>query len=312
MSRIVLAPVAALAFAAGACVFTLGPIEQVKPSIDAEVVDAPADASTDGPCDPTKPFQQPTRITALDTDANDELWPRLTPDELTMVFSTKRAPANAFGAFITTRSARDAEWAAPTSIDGISAAGAFDSDPMITPDGDRLFFASNRGGGSADIYSATRDRNGAFVNPLLVPELNTNADEFQPFVAFDGSEIWLTRVIANQSRILRAESNGGTIAQPNVVPELTSTGDDWLPTPSADGLTLYFASTRPGGKGDYDIWVARRPTKTSPFERPSIVDELDGPALDAPGWLSVDGCRLYFHRCRESTSCDLFLAEKPK
>jgi hypothetical protein len=42
------------------------------------------------------------------------------------------------------------------------------------------------------------------------------------------------------------------------VSEVNSTTADGCPIESADGRSLYFASTRPGGVGGNDIWVAHR------------------------------------------------------
>ena len=42
----------------------------------------------------------------------------------------------------------------------------------------------------------------------------------------------------------------------NLGPVVNSPAGDRQPTISADGYTLYFASNRSGGEGDWDIWQA--------------------------------------------------------
>lgn len=55
---------------------------------------------------------------------------------------------------------------------------------------------------------------------------------------------------------------------PGTSTELNTASADGCPILSPDGLDLYMASTRPGGLGLNDIWVAHRDTKTAPFGAP--------------------------------------------
>jgi hypothetical protein len=70
-------------------------------------------------------------------------------------------------------------------------------------------------------------------------------------------------------------------------PVLASVSDsNWNTDPrlSPDDLTLYFESNRPGGLGDYDVWMATRSTTADPWSAPVDFTEVDS-AL-AEGWLS--------------------------
>src|SRR5688572_377221 len=49
---------------------------------------------------------------------------------------------------------------------------------------------------------------------------------------------------------------------------LNSPDNDLSPFVSADGLSLYFATTRPGGAGGEDLWVAHRSSTTTDFGAP--------------------------------------------
>jgi len=85
----------------------------------------------------------------------------------------------------------------------------------------------------------------------------------------------------------------------NLGPVVNSEYDDQLPSISADGLELYFMSRRPGGVGDWDIWVARRETTHDPWEEPANL----GPVVNSSGedWapcISADGLELYFEAKR--------------
>src|SRR5262249_2371281 len=82
----------------------------------------------------------------------------------------------------------------------------------------------------------------------------------------------------------------------------------------ADGLELYFASTRAGGAGAEDIWVARRSSKSAQFGAPTNVAELNTAQLDEPSWVSADGCRILFASLRPGGKGDrdIWMATKPK
>ena len=63
---------------------------------------------------------------------------------------------------------------------------------------------------------------------------------------------------------------------------------------TADGQELYFHSSRPGGHGQYDIWVSRR--GGNEWLPPENVDIVNSPEID--GWpsLTQDGKELWFTR----------------
>jgi hypothetical protein len=64
-------------------------------------------------------------------------------------------------------------------------------------------------------------------------------------------------------------------------PELNTPALDGCPILSPDGLSLYMASTRPGGVGMLDIWVARRPHRHAPWGAPQNLGEpVNSPADD--------------------------------
>src|SRR5262249_44706445 len=51
----------------------------------------------------------------------------------------------------------------------------------------------------------------------------------------------------------------------NLGPTINSSAADSEPLISPDGLSLYFSSNRAGGRGQYDIWVATRPSADAAF-----------------------------------------------
>ncbi|MGE5636347.1 MAG: hypothetical protein ACM3UV_05325 [Nocardioidaceae bacterium] len=68
-----------------------------------------------------------------------------------------------------------------------------------------------------------------------------------------------------------AQGHGRDVAAWSPATELVAVNGpalDGCPFPSRDGLRLYIASTRPGGFGGLDVWVAERASERSPWEAP--------------------------------------------
>ena len=73
---------------------------------------------------------------------------------------------------------------------------------------------------------------------------------------------------------------------------MNSVAHDGCPIESPNGKQLYIASTRTGGYGKNDIWVAERPDKTAPFgpmqNLGSAINTADNEFCPTPlggGWL---------------------------
>jgi hypothetical protein len=80
----------------------------------------------------------------------------------------------------------------------------------------------------------------------------------------------------------------------NLGPVVNSSASDGSPDISPDGLTLYFDSGRPGGQGDWDIWVTTR-TPGGDWGTPvPLPAPVNGPYADSGPSLSADGLSLYF------------------
>jgi len=102
----------------------------------------------------TAPWNDQGDILELLPSADDG-FPTLTPDGLTMYFETNRD--GQLHIFSTTRQTLSASWSSPSVVAETTSDGD-ESDPSISADGHRLFFGSDRSGGSGldDLYEATR------------------------------------------------------------------------------------------------------------------------------------------------------------
>jgi Tol biopolymer transport system component len=84
---------------------------------------------------------------------------------------------------------------------------------------------------------------------------------------------------------------------------LNSSAEDFAPAISKNGLSLYFTSTRPGGFGGEDLWVARRSRRDGPWATPvNLGPILNTDANERSPALSRNGHHLYFATTRPGGS----------
>jgi WD40-like Beta Propeller Repeat len=88
--------------------------------------------------------------------------------------------------------------------------------------------------------------------------------------------------------------------------ELNTPFQDGCPIQSPDGLRLYMATTRPGGPGLLDIWVARRASADAPWGAPHALPAPVNSAADDFCPTPVRGKGLFFvSRRTTASSCGL-------
>jgi hypothetical protein len=103
----------------------------------------------------------------------------------------------------------------------------------------------------------------------------------------------LVLVVALPISIANADFTFGEAT--NLGPTINSSSGDAPDCFSSDGLEMYFDSGRPGGYGNWDIWVARRQTIDDDWGQPmNLGPKINGPATDSCASISLDGLELYF------------------
>jgi hypothetical protein len=282
---------------------------------DAAPGDASLDAAPTGPrCDLSKPFGTPFPVAELPATSTHTT-PRLSADELTIYFTTNNADAGSdlsMAARAGTSDAFGAEKLLPQST------ASNDNDPSVSADQLSLYFHSNRSGATTDLFVATRASTsvpfGAAV-PVTTLDL-AKANEAHAYYRSAGAELWFVSDRdggAGGFDIYVAKRTDGGFAAPKRVVELSSTAQDWQPQPSEDGLTMLFASDRDGGAGKMDLWLARRADAAAPFGKPTPLTELNSANIEQAGWLSADGCRIWFSSGRGAADVRqrIFHAERP-
>ncbi|MBI1768378.1 MAG: PD40 domain-containing protein [Bacteroidetes bacterium] len=173
--------------------------------------------------------------------------------------------------------------------------------PIISSDGNMLIFTSNRGEliknqpHHEEIYVAHKKGNVWGEPKKLGPTINTEFNDAAASLSPDGKTMFLYY-----------EDNGGDIYAS------TFDGKDWgKPVPlnknintsqfqetcasmSPDGKKLYFASNRPDGFGELDIYVSELDNKGQWGKGVNLGPLVNTPGNDDSPYIHYDGVTLYF------------------
>ncbi|MEO1170613.1 MAG: hypothetical protein AAFX94_00965 [Myxococcota bacterium] len=133
-------------------------------------------------------------------------------------------------------------------------------DPILSLDGSRLYFTSDReGSAGSDLWYAERDGKGGFADPVrLGPSINGPGDEYYTSLNAAGDlffssdrngsfDIFVSR--KTKSGFAPAEALGAAVNGP---------GYEVDPYVAPDGSYLVFVSIRPDGAGRGDLYISRR------------------------------------------------------
>jgi Tol biopolymer transport system component len=266
------------------------------PPIDAPIDEAPR-------CNTTKQFGTPVLIDSLNTDFDDAT-PRLSPDELAIVFS-RRSSAGNFDLWSATRTNRDEPFGAPSLLTTVNSVNS-DLWPSQSSDGLTLIFDADRTTpDNFRIWMSTRASTSVpFGPPALRPELMNN--EFHGILANDRALYFASTARAGLggADIWRADvSATNTIGTPIALVGGVNTDEEELaPALTPDETTIVFrrsTTTPPVPPAttptiEYDVYTASRSTPLDGFGPSSKVDTLALPNIvETPSWVSPDNCALY-------------------
>jgi len=232
-------------------------------------------------------------------------------DDGTMVFTSGRqdlavAPGDPRDLYIATFDEETGQWNTPQNMGiPVNAPPATDVDPLrrgddrepwITPDGNTIYFKSDRLATSeprnANDVFVTHKVDGEWSEPELVPyPVSTDeGNEHCPMLLQDGetlcfassregghggSDIWCSR-----------QDQEGNWQEPvNQGPNVNTAAEEFHFMEDEDGR-VYFTSSRPGGYGSMDIWVVERQGEGSGPDVWGPAENL-GPAINTA---SADMC----------------------
>ena len=211
----------------------------------------------------TAPFDPPMLLASVDSAGNDDS-PTVTADGMTLVLASDRASPGGNDMLYTGTLGANGQFGTPQLLANVNS--TFDeTTPYLRPDGQILYFASDRGGtGGYDIYRAALQA-GAFTAPQDESELDSTNSDFSPTVSPDDTVIYWGSdrpgalggaadydiYVAQRPNVLVGFGPATNLGAP-----LNSTAVDLPGWISPDGCTLYMESARAGTR---DLYVAQRP-----------------------------------------------------
>jgi Tol biopolymer transport system component len=150
-----------------------------------------------------------------------------------------------------------------------------------------LAVAACGGGDDTLVLGARAPRPYRFGAPSVVRELSIEGKADNPSLTADLLEIYFTAAASATSQsadiwsATRSDARDA-FGEPQRVDAVNSSGVETSPVVSADGLTLWFASDRPGGHGDLDIWVCSRSARGDAWSEPANVGPLNSAGKEIP------------------------------
>ena len=188
--------------------------------------------------------------------------------------------------------------------------------PFVSSDESILIFTTRRPGGpsqqpevdgyySSDIY-ISHAVNGVWQKAKSIgTQINTLDDEEAVGLNPSANElvIYLDH-IDDLGDIYYSERKGNTFSKPVKYNQAINSGFESSGSVSPDGNELFFASLRPGGYGETDIYMAKKLPNGQWATPQNLGPKVNSPYKEDFPWLDVDGTTLYFSSQGHSTMGD--------
>jgi WD40 repeat protein len=219
------------------------------------------------------PWGPPVKLGATINTSLAETVPTFSRDQHWMFFASTRPDGrggNDIWASWRQHTHDDFGWQPPMNLGPNINTAFFDAGPAFF-EGDGifpplLFFTTNKPGGFGgnDVYASELLPDGSFGPATHISELNSPANDARPTIRHDGLEIVL---FSNRAGSFggqdfwvstRASLGSAWTLPDNLGPIINTTADEFQPQLSSDSKTLLFASNRPGGFGDFDLYMTVR------------------------------------------------------
>jgi len=155
-------------------------------------------------------------------------------------------------------------WSEPKNLGQAINSDFWDSAPSISPDGQALYFCSNRPGGygGIDIYVAYRNEKGYWNEAVnMGPTINTEADEQAPFIHADNRSLYFSSngwpgFGGADLFVARKKLDGNWSTPMNLGYPINTYENEGSIAVSSNGMDAYMASDRLDSKGGLDIYKA--------------------------------------------------------
>ncbi len=179
-----------------------------------------------------------------------------------------------------------------------------DYSPIISADGNTLIFTSNRtddpakakaGANYEDIYATTKQGDQWATPKLIGANINIKYNDAAASLSPDGKTLFLYYE-EGEGDIYTSTLNGSEWSKPQPLNKNINTAMFWetCASVSADGKKLYFASNRPGGVGELDLYVSQLDGKGDWGKAVNIGPMINTPENEDSPFIHHDGVTLYF------------------
>jgi outer membrane protein OmpA-like peptidoglycan-associated protein/tetratricopeptide (TPR) repeat protein len=153
-------------------------------------------------------------------------------------------------------------WSDPKNLGRNINTDYWDSAPSIAPDGQALYFCSNRPGGygGIDIYVAYRNEKGFWDEALnMGPSINTAGDEQGPFIHADNRSLYFSSngwpgFGSADLYVSRKKLDGSWSTPTNLGYPINTFENEGSIAVTSNGMDAYIASDRADSKGGLDIY----------------------------------------------------------
>jgi Tol biopolymer transport system component len=278
------------------------------------------------------PWSTPVNLGTVNSSSVD-FGPFISKDGLSLYFTSPRpgsvpGPVSgnpSYDIWVSQRASVSDSWGVPANLGTTINSPHGEFYPSLSPDGHVMFFSSTRPNAfpdsvNNDIYFSRRHNKRddfGWQTPVNIGDsVNTQFNEAHPVVFEDESSGVITLYFdSNRPGGLGpltddAIHNGndiyasilqpdGTFGPATLVAELSSTSVDRTVTIRRDGLEIFFASDRPGGSGNLDLWTSTRASTSDPWSLPTnLGPTVNSSAREGGPALSFDGTTLYFQSDR--------------
>ena len=127
---------------------------------------------------------------------------------------------------------------------------------------------------------------------------NTPDNEGAQTITADATQMYFTACNRSDGKggcdIYYCEKRNGLWTRPrNLGEPINTSAKETQPSISADGRTLYFVSTRGGGKGGQDIWMSTLDDNGN-WSKPVNLEEINTAGDESSPFIHLDGRTLYF------------------
>ena len=153
-------------------------------------------------------------------------------------------------------------WSKPKNLGQNINSDFWESAPSIAPDGNSIYFASNRPGGygGIDIYVAYKNEKGYWEEAInLGPSINTKGDDQTPFIHADNQSLYFSSngrsgFGGSDIYVARKKIDGNWTTPINLGYPINTYDNEGSIAVASNGTTAYIASDRSDSRGELDIY----------------------------------------------------------